>query len=88
VSGSELVVTTPGGTVSITIEFATVVIVSDFDGGGVRESWVSYGDVASFNAATPGGPTGNYAALTWLVLPLMVITALVVVVVQVFKPYQ
>lgn len=65
VSGSELVVTTPGGTVSITIEFATVVIVSDFDGGGTRESWVSYGDVASFNAATPGGPTGNYAALTW-----------------------
>ncbi|MFP9100205.1 hypothetical protein ACLI09_14230 [Flavobacterium sp. RHBU_24] len=65
VSGSELVITTPGGTASTTIEFATVVIVSDFDGGGVRESWVSYGDVESFNAATPGGPTGNYASLTW-----------------------
>lgn len=65
VSGSELAITTPGGTAYKTIEFATVVLVSNFDGGGVRESWTSYGDVESFNAATAGGPTGNYAALTW-----------------------
>ena len=68
VSGSELVITTPGGTASKIIEFAvpdTIVIVSDFDGGGVRNEWSSYGDVASFNPSSTGGPTGNYATFTW-----------------------
>lgn len=63
--GSELLINTTGGTAKKTIDFEKVVIVSDFDGGGSRESWTSYGDVASFNAATIGGPTGNYATLTW-----------------------
>jgi hypothetical protein len=65
VSGSELVVTTPGGMANKTINFATLVIVSDFDGGGVRNEWSAYGDVATFNASTTGGPTGNYATFTW-----------------------
>lgn len=71
VLGSELVITTPGGTVKKVIEILPpipteiIVIVSNFDGGGSRESWSSYGDVASFNASTTGGPTGNYATLTW-----------------------
>jgi hypothetical protein len=64
-SGEELAITTPGGTVKKSIDFEKVVLVSNFDGGGSRESWTSYGDVASFNANTAGGPTGNYAALTW-----------------------
>lgn len=65
VSGAELAITTPGGTAKKTIDFEKVILVSNFDGGGSRESWTSYGDVASFNAAATGGPTGNYAALTW-----------------------
>lgn len=64
-SGSELVITTPGGTAKKTIDFVTIVLVSDFDGNGVRKDWFSYGDVASFNANTSGGPTGNYASFTW-----------------------
>ncbi|MCD9574956.1 hypothetical protein [Flavobacterium soyae] len=65
VSGSELVITTPGGDAKKTINFATIVLVSDFDGNGVRKDWFSYGDVASFDANTAGGPTGNYATFTW-----------------------
>jgi len=65
VSGSELAITTPGGTAKKTIEFATVILVSDFDGNGARTEWVSYGDVESFNTNTAGGPTGNYATLVW-----------------------
>ncbi|PKB17334.1 hypothetical protein CLU82_2531 [Flavobacterium sp. 5] len=68
VSGSELIITTPGGTAKKVIEFEKpplIVIVSNFDGGGVRESWSAYGDIDSFNATTAGGPTGNYATLTW-----------------------
>ena len=71
VFGSELVLTTPGGTVKKVIQLPPpvtpeiTVIVSDFDGGGVRESWNAYGDRASFDAATTGGPTGNYATLAW-----------------------
>lgn len=65
VSGSELAITTPGGTAKKTIDFATIVLVSDFDGNGVRKDWFSYGDVASFNANTAGGPSGNYATFTW-----------------------
>jgi hypothetical protein len=65
VSGSELIITTPGGTAKRTINFATLVLVSDFDGNGVRTSWNSYGDIDSFNANTTGGPTGNYATLAW-----------------------
>jgi len=65
VSGSELAITTPGGTAKKTIEFATVILVSDFDGNGARTSWTSYGDVESFNTNTAGGPTGNYTTLVW-----------------------
>ncbi|MRX41023.1 hypothetical protein GJU43_17190 [Flavobacterium sp. LC2016-23] len=65
VSGSELVITTPGGTAKKTLEFATLILVSDFDGNGTRTSWNAYGDIDSFNANTTGGPTGNYATLTW-----------------------
>lgn len=65
VSGSELVITTPGGAAKKTIEFATVILVSDFDGNGARTSWTSYGDVESFNTNTAGGPTGNYTTLVW-----------------------
>lgn len=65
VSGSELVVTTPGGAAKKTIDFATIVLVSDFDGKGARTEWNAYGDIDSFNANTSGGPTGNYAALAW-----------------------
>ncbi|OIV39975.1 hypothetical protein [Flavobacterium johnsoniae] len=65
VSGSELVVTTPGGAAKKTINFATVVLVSDFDGNGSRRDWSAYGDIDSFNANTPGGATGNYATLVW-----------------------
>ncbi|MBF4466325.1 hypothetical protein [Flavobacterium sp. LC2016-12] len=65
VSGSELVITTPGGTAKKTIEFATLILVSDFDGNGTRTSWSAYGDIDSFNANTTGGPTGSYATLTW-----------------------
>ncbi|MEO8254510.1 MAG: IPT/TIG domain-containing protein [Flavobacterium sp.] len=65
VSGSELVITTPGGLAKKIIDFVTIVLVSDFDGNGVRTAWTSYGDVASFNANTAGGSTGNYATLAW-----------------------
>jgi hypothetical protein len=65
VSGSELVITTPGGAAKQIINFATIVLVSDFDGNGVRTEWTSYGDIESFNASTPGGPTGNYTTLVW-----------------------
>ncbi|WP_316636021.1 hypothetical protein [uncultured Flavobacterium sp.] len=65
VSGSELAITTPGGTAKKTIEFATVILVADFDGNGARTSWTSYGDVDSFNTNTAGGPTGNYTTLVW-----------------------
>lgn len=65
VSGSELAITTPGGTVKRTIDFATIVLVSDFDGGGTRKDWSAYGDIDTFNAGTAGGPTGNYATLAW-----------------------
>lgn len=65
VSGSELVVTTPGGSAKKTINFATVVLVSDFDGNGSRRDWTAYGDIDSFNASTSGGPSGNYATLVW-----------------------
>jgi hypothetical protein len=65
VSGLELVVTTPGGAAKKTINFATVVLVSDFDGNGSRRDWSAYGDIDSFNANTPGGATGNYATLVW-----------------------
>ncbi|RUT72413.1 hypothetical protein D0817_02065 [Flavobacterium cupreum] len=65
VSGSELAVTTPGGSAKKTINFATVVLLSDFDGNGTRRDWTSYGDFDSFNASTAGGATGNYASLAW-----------------------
>jgi hypothetical protein len=65
VSGSELVITTPGGTAKKTINFATIILVSDFDGTGARTEWSAYGDIQSFNANTTGGPTGNYATLEW-----------------------
>lgn len=65
VSGSELVVTTPGGSAKKTINFATVVLVSDFDGNGSRRDWTAYGDIDSFNANTTGGPSGSYATLVW-----------------------
>jgi len=65
VSGSELVVTTPGGAAKQTINFATVVLLSDFDGNGSRRDWSAYGDIDSFNAAATGGATGNYATLVW-----------------------
>ena len=65
VSGSELVVITPGGSAKKTINFATVILVSDFDGNGSRRDWSAYGDIDSFNANTTGGATGNYAALAW-----------------------
>lgn len=65
VSGSELAITTPGGTAKKTIDFATIVLVSDFDGNGARTEWTSYGDIESFNTATAGGPTGNYTTLVW-----------------------
>lgn len=65
VSGSELVITTPGGSAKKTIEFAISILLSDFDGNGVRKDWFSYGDVAAFDANTAGGPTGNYATFTW-----------------------
>ena len=64
-SGSELVVTTPGGSATKTINFATVILVCDFDGNGLRTEWTSYGDIDTFNANTTGGPTGNYATLIW-----------------------
>lgn len=64
-SGSELQVITPGGTATKVIDFATVVLVSDFDSGGARNSWSSYGDVDTFNASTAGGPTGNFATFSW-----------------------
>jgi hypothetical protein len=65
VSGSEIAITTPGGTAKKTINFATVVLISDFDGNGTRTSWNAYGDIDSFNASTTGGQTANYAALVW-----------------------
>ncbi|RKR12031.1 hypothetical protein C8C83_3799 [Flavobacterium sp. 90] len=65
VTGSELVVTTPGGSAKKTINFATVVLVSDFDGNGSRRDWTAYGDIDSFNANTTGGPSGSYATLVW-----------------------
>lgn len=68
VSGSKLVITTPGGTAEKIIEFVTppiIIVVSDFDGGGARNEWSSYGDVDTFNPSTTGGPTGNYATFTW-----------------------
>ncbi|HSD08534.1 hypothetical protein [Flavobacterium sp.] len=65
VSGSELAITTPGGVVKRVIDFEKVVNVCDFDGGGVRTNWFSYGDVADFNPSTAGGPAGNYASFTW-----------------------
>jgi len=68
VVGSELEITTPGGAAKKVIALPTpeiVVLVSDFDGNGVRKDWFSYGDVASFNANTAGGPSGNYATFTW-----------------------
>lgn len=68
VSGSELIITTPGGTAIKTVEFvkpAIIVVISDFDNGGVRNEWSSYGDVDTFNASTTGGPTGNYATFSW-----------------------
>ncbi|RYJ36416.1 Cell surface receptor IPT/TIG domain protein [Flavobacterium anhuiense] len=64
-SGSELAITTPGGTAKKTIDFATIILVSDFDGNGARKDWTSYGDVESFNTSTAGGPTGNYTTLVW-----------------------
>lgn len=64
-SGSELIITTPGGTAKRAINFATVILVSDFDGNGARTEWSAYGDIDSFNANTTGGPTGNFAALAW-----------------------
>lgn len=65
VSGSELVITTPGGVAKKTIEFATLILVVDFDGGGLRKDWSAYGDVDTFNTNTTGGPTGNYATFVW-----------------------
>ena len=64
-SGSELVITTPGGAAKKTIEFATVILVSNFDGNGSRTEWNAYGDIDSFSTNTAGGPTGNYATLVW-----------------------
>lgn len=65
ISGSELVITTPGGKVTKIINFATVILVSDFGGAGVRRDWSAYGDMDSFNPGTTGGPAGNYATLVW-----------------------
>jgi hypothetical protein len=59
------VVTTPGGAAKKAINFATVVLLSDFDGNGTRRDWSAYGDIDSFNANTAGGATGNYASLAW-----------------------
>ena len=69
-SAGDLVITTPSGSVTRFMEVSlgfTIVNVTDFDGGGTRpgSGWFSYGDVASFNAATTGGPTGNYAQYSW-----------------------
>jgi len=64
-SGSELVITTPGGAAKKTIEFATVILVSNFDGNSSRTEWNAYGDIDSFSTNTAGGPTGNYATLVW-----------------------
>ena len=64
-TGLELQVTTGGGIARKIIDFATVIIISDFDAGGVRTDWFAYGDVGAFNASTSGGPTGNFATFTW-----------------------
>lgn len=67
-TGADLVVTTPSGSATRFMDVSlgfTIVNVSDFDGGGERTSWSSYGDIATFNDNTTGGPTGNYAKLTW-----------------------
>jgi hypothetical protein len=68
VSGSELVITTPGGSISKVLDFSLRVLVNitDFDGGGVRESWSTYGDVGASNFAVSGGPTGLYGSVSWL----------------------
>lgn len=65
-SGAEVVIVTPGGMASKVLAFATVVLVSDFDGGGARTDYGSWGDVGAFNPNTTGGPTGNYASYSWL----------------------
>ncbi|WMN06923.1 hypothetical protein QYS48_34280 [Marivirga arenosa] len=66
--GADLEITTPGGTVSRYLEVSlgfTIVNISDFDGGGVRQDWFSFGDVGSFDPNVAGGPTGNFAQLAW-----------------------
>ncbi len=67
-SGGDLEITTPGGSVSefLNVSLGFIIVnVSDFDGGGVREEWSSFGDVEAFDAGVSGGPTGNFAQLTW-----------------------
>lgn len=67
-TGADLVVTTPGGTATRFMDVSlgfTIVNVSDFDGGGERTDWYSYGDIATFDQNATGGPTGNYATLSW-----------------------
>ncbi|GAA5028234.1 hypothetical protein GCM10011506_15060 [Marivirga lumbricoides] len=66
--GADLEITTPGGTVTqfLNVSLGFVIInISDFDGGGVRQEWFSFGDVESFDANVSGGPSGNYAQFTW-----------------------
>lgn len=66
--GADLAITTPGGTLTQFLDVSLgfiIVNISDFDGGGVRQEWSSFGDVDSFDPNTTGGPTGNYAQITW-----------------------
>lgn len=69
-SGGDLVITTPAGSVTRTINVSLgfeIVNVTDFDGNGVRpgSGWFSYGDGSSFNSSVSGGPTGNFAQYSW-----------------------
>jgi hypothetical protein len=66
--GADLAITTPGGTLTQFLEVSlgfVIVNISDFDGGGVRQEWFSFGDVAAFDTNVTGGPTGNYAQFSW-----------------------
>lgn len=66
--GADLVITTPGGSLTqfLNVSLGFIIVnISDFDGGGVRQEWFSFGDVASFDPNMAGGPTGNFAQLTW-----------------------
>jgi hypothetical protein len=67
-TGGELVITSPGGIAKQLLDeslFFDVKLISDFDGGGLRKNWYSYGDLSSFSSNVTGGPKGNYAELKW-----------------------